>query len=49
MNSKPLTANDSQERLRGVEAHGGNSGVWRSTSVTVHRLMMEGRDGPAYT
>ena len=49
VNSKPFTANKGQERLTGVEAHGGNNGIWRSTSVTVHRSMMEDHDGPAYT
>lgn len=49
VNSKPLTANDRQEHLIDVEAHGGNSNIWRSTSVTVHRSIMEDHDGPVYT
>ena len=35
-NGQPLTANSSQEHLRGVEAHGGNDGIWKSTSVVVN-------------
>ncbi len=35
-NGKPLTANSSQEHLRGEEAHGGNGGIWKSTSVVVN-------------
>ena len=46
VNSKPLTANDSQELLTGVEAQGGSSGIWTSTSVMVH---YGGSVGPAYT
>ena len=33
--SKPSTANESQENLRGEEAYGGNSGIWKSTSAMV--------------
>ena len=35
-NGKPLTANSSQEHLRDVETHGGNGGIWKSTSVMVN-------------
>ena len=35
-NGNPLTANSSQEYLRGVEAHVGNGGIWESTSVVVN-------------
>ena len=35
-NGKPLTANSSQEHLRGIEAHGGDRGIWKSTSVVVN-------------
>ena len=35
-NGKPLTADSSQEHLRGIEVHGGNGGIWKSTSVTVN-------------
>ncbi|KAK3171763.1 hypothetical protein OEA41_003847 [Lepraria neglecta] len=31
----PFGANSSEEHLRGVEAHGKNGGIWRSTSVAV--------------
>ena len=35
-NGKPLTANSSQEHLRGEEAHGENGGIWNFTSVVVN-------------
>lgn len=35
-NGRPLTTNSSQEHLRGVEAHSGNGGIWKSTTVVVN-------------
>ena len=35
-NGGPLPANSSQEHLRGVEAHGGNGGIWKTTSVVIN-------------
>ena len=36
-NGGPLNENSTQEHLRGVEAHGGNGGIWKTTSVVIDR------------